>query len=101
MPMELHDTLWCDMDNFIKECVHLFHDRWSKDNLSLFFHIQFFKQFVNIVFQCALTSTIERKITLLGDICSKPLVTIRSYDLHVVDIEEVILGEITSYHKRE
>jgi hypothetical protein len=88
------------MDNFIKEFVRLFHDRQSRDNLLLFFHIQFLKQCVNIVFQRALTSTIKRKITLVGDVCSRPPVTIRSHDLHVGDIKEV-MGEITSYHERE
>jgi len=32
-----------DMDHFIKECVHLFHDRQSRGHLSLSFCIQFFK----------------------------------------------------------
>jgi hypothetical protein len=27
MAMEVHDALECDMDHFIKECAHLFHDR--------------------------------------------------------------------------
>jgi hypothetical protein len=27
MAMEVHGTLMCDMDRFIKECVHLFHNR--------------------------------------------------------------------------
>jgi len=29
MAMKVHGTLECDMDSFIKECVHLFHNRWS------------------------------------------------------------------------
>jgi hypothetical protein len=29
MVMEVHCALKCDMDHFIKECVRLFHDRWS------------------------------------------------------------------------
>jgi len=66
--MELHDALGHDMDHFIKERARLFHDRQSKDNLSLFFYIQFFKQCVSITFQCALTFTIERKIMLVGDV---------------------------------
>jgi hypothetical protein len=27
MAMEVHNTPRCDMDRFIRECVHLFHDR--------------------------------------------------------------------------
>jgi hypothetical protein len=51
-----------------------------------FFCIQFVKQCVSIVFQCALdpkhlASTIERRITLVGDVCFKP--PIRFHDLHV------------------
>jgi hypothetical protein len=38
----------CDMDNFIRKCVHFFHDRQSKYHLSLSFCIQFFS--VSIVF---------------------------------------------------
>jgi len=41
--MEVHDAPERDMDRFIKECVHLFHDRRSKGHLSLSFCIQFFK----------------------------------------------------------
>jgi len=50
MAMEVHDALEHDMDRFIKEFVHLFHDRRSKGHLYLSFCIQFFKQHVNIVF---------------------------------------------------
>jgi hypothetical protein len=27
MAMEVHNTFKCDMDRFIKECAHLFHNR--------------------------------------------------------------------------
>ncbi len=64
-----------------------------------FFCIQFFRQHVNIVLQCALVSVINRKITLVGDACSRPLITFRSHDLHVSDIRGVV-GEITSSHER-
>jgi len=50
MAMEVHDALEHDMDRFIKEFVHLFHNRRSKGHLYLSFCIQFFKQHVNIVF---------------------------------------------------
>jgi hypothetical protein len=43
MAMEVHGTPRCDMDRFIKECVHLFHNRWSGGHLSLFFFIQIFQ----------------------------------------------------------
>jgi hypothetical protein len=41
MVMEVHDTPERDMDRFIKECAHLFHDRQSKDHLSFFFAFNF------------------------------------------------------------
>jgi hypothetical protein len=80
MAMEVHGTFRCDMDCFIKECVHLFHNRWSSGHLSLSFCIQFFKQRVSIVVQHALTSAIERKIMLVGDACSRPPNTIRFHN---------------------
>jgi hypothetical protein len=48
--MEVHATPERDMDHFIREFVHLFHDKQSKGHLSLSFCIQFFKQHVSIVF---------------------------------------------------
>jgi hypothetical protein len=44
MAIEVHDALGHDMDHFIRECAHLFHDRRLGDHLSLSFCIQFFKQ---------------------------------------------------------
>jgi hypothetical protein len=82
MAMEVHDTPRHDMDHFIKKCVHLFHDRQLKNHLSLSFCIQFFKQRVNITFQCALASTVEKKIVLTCDACFKHPITIRSHNLH-------------------
>jgi hypothetical protein len=67
------------------------------DHLSLSFCVQFFKQHVNIIFDCALAFLIERKIALVGDACSKPPITIRFHDLHSSDIREVV-GKIVSYH---
>jgi len=48
--MEVHGTPERDMDRFIREFVHLFHDRRSKGHLCLSFCIQFFKQHVSIFF---------------------------------------------------
>jgi hypothetical protein len=50
MAMEVHNTSECDMDHFIRECAHLFHDRWLGSHLSLSFCIQIFRQDVNIFF---------------------------------------------------
>jgi len=50
MAMEMHGTSGHDVDCFIKECAHLFHDKQSKGHLSLSFCIQFFKHYVNIIF---------------------------------------------------
>ncbi len=100
MAMEVHGTLGHDMDGFIKECACLFHDSRSGDHLSLYFCIQFFRQHVNIAFQHALTSIIERKIVLAGDACSRPPITIGSHYLHVDHIKEAV-GEITSSFKRD
>jgi hypothetical protein len=41
MAMEVHGTFERDMDCFIKECAHLFHDRQLKSHLSLFFEFNF------------------------------------------------------------
>jgi hypothetical protein len=42
MAMEVHNIFKSDMDRFIRECVHLFHDRQSKGYLSLsFLHLVF------------------------------------------------------------
>jgi len=43
MAMDVHGTCVRDMDHFIKDCVHFFHDRQSRGHLSLSFCIQFFK----------------------------------------------------------
>ncbi len=81
MAMEVHGTFRHDMDHFIKECACLFHDRWLMDHLSLSFYIQFFKQCVDYALQCALTFTIEKKIALVKDVCSKLRIIIRFHDL--------------------
>jgi hypothetical protein len=99
MAMEVHGTPRCNMDRFIKECAYLFYDRRSKDHLSLFFSIQFFRQCVNIALQRALAFVIKRTIVLVGDACSRPPITIKCHDLHASDIREVV-GEITSYYER-
>jgi hypothetical protein len=98
MALEVHCALGCDMDHFIMECVCLFQYRRSKNHLSLFFCIHFLRQHVNISFQRALVSVIERKIVLVGDVYSRP--PIRSHELHVSDIRKVV-GEITSYHETD
>jgi hypothetical protein len=43
MAMEVHNAPRHDMDRFIKECVHLFHNSQSEGHLFLSFCIQFFK----------------------------------------------------------
>jgi hypothetical protein len=48
--MEVHNALGHDMDIFIKECVHLLHDRRSKGHLSLFFCIQFLGSILILLF---------------------------------------------------
>jgi hypothetical protein len=100
MAMKVHNAPRCDMDCFIRECAHLFHNRQSKGYLSLSFCIQFFKQHVSIVSQHDLAFTIERKIVLVSDVYSKPPITIKSHDLFVGDIKGVV-GEIVSYHKKD
>jgi hypothetical protein len=100
MAMEVHNTLRHDMDCFIKECAHLFHDRQSKGHLSLSFYIQFFRQCFSIILQHVLTFAIERKIALASDACSRPPMIIKSQDLHVGD-NRGAMGEIASYHKRD
>jgi hypothetical protein len=86
MAMKVHNTHERDMDPFIRECAHPFHDIRLGGHLSLSFFIQFFKQHVSIAFQHALTSTIKKKIVLMGDACSRPTITIRSHNLHASHI---------------
>jgi hypothetical protein len=100
MAMEVHGTFNHDMDRFIKECAHLFHDRRLGGHLSWSFYTHFFMQYVSIALQHALTFVIERKITLLGDACSRPPIIIQSHDLHLGNIRGA-MGEIVSYHERD
>jgi hypothetical protein len=93
MAMKVYNTFEHDINHFIKECVHLFHNKQLEGNLSLCFCIQIFRKSVNIAFQLALTSPIKMKIVLVGEVCSKPPITIRSHDLHVGDIRGAT-GEI-------
>ncbi len=65
----------------------------------LFFH-SIFQITCQYFFQCALTFTIEKKIVLASDVCSRPHITIRSHNLHASDIRRVV-GEIISYHERD
>ncbi len=96
MAMEVHDTLGCDMDHFIRECACFFHNRQLRDHLFVSFCIQFLKQCVRIALLHALASAIKRKIALVGDVCFRPPITIRYHNLRVGDIRGVV-GEITSY----
>jgi hypothetical protein len=59
-----------------------------------------FKHCVSIDFQHVLASIIKRKIVLASVACSKPLITIKSHDLHAGNIRRAV-GEIASYYKRD
>jgi hypothetical protein len=100
MVMEVHNTPKHNMNRFINECGHLFHDKQSRGHLSLSFCIQFFRHCVDIILQHILTFIIEKKIALVGDVCSKPPITIRFHNLHVGNIRGA-MGKITSCHKRD
>jgi len=100
MTMEVHNAPRHDMDPFIKECAHLFHDRWSKSHLSWSFCNQCFKQNVSIAFQYALAYIIKKKIVLANDVYVRPPTTNKSHDLHACD-NIGAMGQITSYHKRD
>jgi len=100
MAMEVHNAPGCDMDRFIRECAHLFCDRWLRGHLSLYFYIHFIRQCVSIVSQHDLTSVIERKIALVGDVCSRPPIIIIFHDLHASD-NRGAMGEIVSYHEMD
>ncbi len=96
MAMKVHNA----PRHFIKECVHLFHDRWLKGHLSLSFCIQFFNEHVNIILQRTLAYAIDKQIALVKNACSRPPITIRFHNLHAGDIKKVV-GEIASYHKKD
>jgi len=66
---------------------------------ALFLKIHYFRRpGVTITFQQALTSAIDKKITLTRDAYSNPIISIRSCDLHV---GKRAIGEIASYHERD
>jgi hypothetical protein len=54
-----------------------------------FFAFNFFKQCVSIAFQCAFASNIKRKISLVGDACCRPFITIRLHDCMQVTLERL------------
>ncbi len=82
MAMEIHNIFERDMDHFIKECVHLFHNKQSKVHLSLSFCIKFFRQHVSIILQHVLTSILKRKVVLTGDVYFKPPFIIKFHNFH-------------------
>jgi hypothetical protein len=41
MAMEVHNAPRHDMDCFIRECAHLFHDKQLEDHLSLYYAFNF------------------------------------------------------------
>jgi len=43
MAMEVHGAPRHDMDCFIRECAHIFYDKWLEGHFSLYFCIKFFK----------------------------------------------------------
>jgi hypothetical protein len=100
MAMEVHSAPGHDMDCFIKECARIFHNKQLGGHLSLSSCIQIFRQCVSIVFQRALASDIKKKIALVGDVCFRPLIIIRSHDLYTSNIRAT-MEEITSYQKKE
>jgi hypothetical protein len=71
-----------------------------KRSFILVFFISIFQVHVSIILQLALAFVIKRKITLVGNACSRPPITIRFHDLHAGDIRRAV-GEITSYHERD
>jgi len=99
MVMEMHNVPGHDMDRFIMEMpiFSMIDDR--KVIYLYFFAFNFSSNMLNF-FQCALAFAIERKITLVGDICFRPPIVIRVQDLHLGDIRRVV-DEITSYHNKD
>jgi hypothetical protein len=53
-----------------------------------------------LFFNVFLAFAIKRKIALVGDVCSRCHITIRSHNLHVGNIRKAV-GEITSYHEKD
>jgi hypothetical protein len=98
MVTKVHSASGHDMDHFIRECARHFHDKQARGHLS--FCIQFFKQCVSIAFQRALAFTIKRRIALVGNAWSKPLIASKFHDLHASNIKGVV-GEIASYHNKD
>jgi hypothetical protein len=90
MAMEVLNALAHDMDRFIREFAHLFHNRRSRRHLSMSFCIQFFKHCVSIAFQHALAFAIKKMIGLVSDACFRPPIMIRTHYLCACDIRRVV-----------
>jgi hypothetical protein len=90
MAMEIYNVIECDIDHFIKECAHLFHNKQSKVHLSLSFCIEIFKQHISIILQHVLTSIIKKKVVLVGDVCSKLPINVRFHNLHASKTRRVV-----------
>jgi hypothetical protein len=101
MAMEVYDTLDVIWIVSLGSVFVFFHDRQLWCHLFNFFCIQFFKQRVSITLERALAFTIERKIALVGDVCSRPPITIKSHDFHSDNIREVVGETTSSYHEKD
>jgi hypothetical protein len=96
MAMVVHNT----PRHFIKECVCLFHNRRSGGHFSLYFCIQFFKQCISIILQCALASTIENWLHS-WEMFILNLLLLLDFTICMQETLEGLWGEIASYHKRD
>jgi hypothetical protein len=103
MAMEVHNTPRHDMDHFIKECA-LFSTIDDQEVIyPCLFAFNFLSNLLVLPFnvlQCALVSTIERKIALASDACSRLPIIIKFLDLHASDIKGAV-GKIATYHEKD
>jgi hypothetical protein len=100
MAMEVHNTPKCDMDRFIRELFVIFTINNQNLIYLYLFAFNFSSNVLILLFNVLLASTINRKIALAGNVCSRPPITIKSHHLHAGDIKRVV-GEITSYHRKD
>ncbi len=86
MAMEVHNMFRHDMDCFIRECVHLFHDKQSRGYLSLSLLHLIFQAMCQYCFSACFNLCYRKKDCIGGRYFSKPPMTIRSHDLYESNI---------------
>ncbi len=100
MAMEMHDTPECDKDHFIKECVHLSHDRWSRSHLSFFFAFSFSSRMLVLFFNMIWPLLYKERLLWWEMFFLDLLLLLNLMILLVGDIRGAV-DEMVPYHKKD